>query len=284
MSDDLIIRPSSLTTFADCPRRWAARHLREEVAAAGYTTGRALPMGAGAAVGSGVHAAAAYTLGQKIQTGGASIGSDTDAEEAGIVEIRERVEREGFDADQATPDLNTAEKQIRRMSRAYRRSDAVAEQPLQSEERLEAVVVDGIVLSGQVDALMVGNPDQTVRDLKTGTSRRANGMQYGAYALIWRAHGHHPQQLVEDYLARVPLRIEQPLPTAHRIDVQNAMLEAWETIDAIGRAVAEFRARAADPKGRPPNMAFRANPASPLCSEKWCPARGSDFCRAHLTD
>jgi hypothetical protein len=284
MSDDLIIRPSSLTTYADCPRRWAARHLREEVASAGYTTGRALPMNAGAAVGSGVHAAAAYTLGQKIQTGGASIGSDSDAEEAGITEIRARIEQEGFDADAATPDLNTAEKQIRRMSRAYRRSDAVAETPLQSEERLEATVADGVVLSGQVDALMVGDPDQTVRDLKTGVSRRANGAQYGAYALIWRAHGHRPQHLIEDYLRRVPIQKEQPLPTAHRIDVQTAMLEAWETIDAIGHAVAEFRRRAADPNGRPPNMAFRANPASPLCSAKWCPANGTDFCRAHLTD
>jgi hypothetical protein len=284
MSDDLIIRPSSLTTYSDCPRRWAARHLRQEAEAAGYTVARTLAMSAGAAVGSGVHAAAAYTLGQKIQTGGASIGSDTEAEEAGIVEIRERVEREGFDRDQATPDLNTAEKQIRRMSRAYRRSDAVAETPLQSEERLEAAVADGVVLSGQVDALMVGDPDQTVRDLKTGVSRRANGAQYGAYALIWRAHGHRPQALIEDYLRRVPIAHEQPLPTAHRIDVQTAMLEAWETIGAIARAVAEFRRRAADPNGRPPNMAFRANAASSLCSARWCPAHGSDFCRAHLTD
>ena len=284
MSSDLIIRPSSLTTFADCPRRWAARHLREEVAAAGYTASRPLAMSAGAAVGSGVHAAAAYTLGQKIQTGGASMGSDTDAEEAGILEIRERVEKEGFDTDKATPDLNTAEKQIRRMSRAYRRSDAAAETPLQSEERLEAVIADGVALSGQVDALMVGDPDQTVRDLKTGVSRRANAAQYGAYALIWRAHGHRPQGLVEDYLKRVPLAHEQPMPTAHSIDVQTAMFEAWETIDAISRAVADFRQRAADPNGRPPNMAFRANPASSLCSARWCPAWGSDFCRAHLTD
>jgi hypothetical protein len=284
VTDDLVIRPSSLTTFNDCPRRWAARNLRDEVAAAGYTASRSIAMNAGAAVGSGVHAAVAYTLGQKIATGGASIGTDADAEEAGIVEVRERVEKEGFDADKATPDLNTAERQIRRMSRAYRRSDAVAETPLQSEERLEAVIADGIALSGQVDALMVGDPDQTVRDLKTGTSRRANGVQYGAYALIWRAHGHRPQLLVEDYLRRVPLAHEQPMPEPHRIDVQTAMLEAWETIDAIARAVAEFRRRAADPNGRPPNMAFRSNPGSSLCSARWCPAWGTDFCQAHLKD
>lgn len=281
MTAELLVRPSSLTTFADCERRWAARNLRDELAAAGYTITRSLQLGAGAAVGSGVHAAAAYTLGQKMQTGGASMGTDADAEEVGIVELRERVEKEGFDADKATPDLNTAEKQIRRMSKVWRRSDASSGMPIQIEERLEAEIAPGIAVSGQADALMTGEPDAEIRDTKTGT-RRANGVQYGTYALIWTAHGYRPQALIEDHVARVPLTKEQPEPESYRIDLQTAAQEAWETIEAVSRAVNEFRRRAADANARPPHMAFRANPASPLCSARWCPAFGTDFCKAHI--
>lgn len=281
MSSELVIRPSSLTTFADCQRRWAARTLRDELSAAGYTLTRHLALHAGAAVGSGVHAAAAFSLGEKMATGGASLGSDADAEEVGITELRERVAREGFDGDQATPNVSTAEKQVRRMAKVWRRSDAAAGMPLQVEERLEAEVVPGLALSGQADALMTGSPDSLIRDTKTG-SRRANGVQYGAYALIWRAHGHNPEGLVEDFLARVAIAKEQPPVESHRIDIDLAAQEAWEVIQAVGRAVAEFRARVAAPNGRNPVMAFRANPASSLCSARWCPAHGTEFCRAHI--
>ena len=66
--------------------------------------------------------------------------------------------------------------------------------------------------------------------------------------------------------------------------MQMAQHEAFETIEAVGRSVDEFRGRVADRHGRRPEMAFRANPASSLCSRRWCPAWGSDFCRAHVDD
>lgn len=281
MTADLVIRPSSLTGFADCPRRWSARHLSDELAAAGYTLRTDTVRSVGAHVGTGVHAAAAFTMQEKLRTGG-SIGTDADAEELGIEAFRERAGAEGVDWDTATPDVNTAEKQIRRMSRVWRRGDAAQMQPLQVEERLEATVRPGMALSGQIDALC-GSPDEVVRDLKTGTRRRSNTVQYGAYGLIWRAHGHNPAGIVEDYLARVPLAKEQPPPEAHAIDLSTAQQEAFAVIEDIGRSVDEFRRRVADPNGRAPHMAFRANPASSLCSARWCPAWGTDACRAHAT-
>lgn len=279
---DLIVRPSSLTTFSACQRRWSGRHMRQEIEAAGYTLRDGLMSHVGGAVGTGVHAANARSLEEKMRTGGASLGTDSDAEEVGIVAFRERVMAEGCDWDEVTPEPNTAETQIRRMSRAWRRSEASAGMPLAIEERLEATVRPGLVVSGQVDALMTGDPDQTVRDTKTGTSRRANGPQYGAYLLVWRANGHSPSAIVEDYLRRVPLKKEQPLPEAHDIDINVAQQEAWEIIEALGAAVDEFRRRAANPNGRAPNMAFRSNPADSLCSARWCPCHGTDYCKAHL--
>lgn len=276
---ELVIRPSSLTGFQDCPRRWSARHLSKELAAAGYDLRSDTVRSVGAHVGTGVHAAASFSMQEKMRTG--ALGTDTDAEELGIEAFRDRAGAEGVDWDDATPDVTTAEKQIRRMSRAWRRGDAATMMPLQVEERLEATVAPGLVLSGQIDAL-AGDPDHVVRDLKTGTRRRGNAAQYGAYALIWRAHGHDPVGIVEDYLARVRLSKEQPPPEAHAIDLAAAQHEAFETIEAIGRAVDEFRRRVADPNGRPPEMAFRANPASALCSARWCPAHGTNACRAHV--
>ncbi len=281
MSDDLVVRPSSLTTFASCPRRWAARHIAPEVTTAGYTLRGREPSHVGGLVGTGVHAAASHSLAEKQRTG--TLGTDADAEEQGILAFRQRAEEDGASWDGTTPDPNTAEKQIRRMSRVWRDSPAAEGTPIAVEERLEAEIRPGLIISGQMDATMVGSPDDVIRDTKTGTTRRANGAQYGAYGLLWRAHGHQPGSLIEDFLRRTRLDREQPPVEPHIIPLQTATLEAWELIDALGNAVSEFRRRVADPNGRPPNMAFRANPADSLCAARWCPAWGTDFCKAHAT-
>jgi hypothetical protein len=273
------VRPSSLTTFADCGRRWASRHLADEISAAGYRLRTGLSSHVGAAVGTGVHAAAAYSLHVRLQSGG-SLGRDADAEEQGILAFRDRAAAEMVDWDGTTPDSNTAEAQIRRMSRAWRRSEAAESNPLQVEERLEAEFAPGWRVSGQLD-LLAGDPDQIVRDTKTGTRRRANGVQYGAYGMIWRAWGYRPKGVIEDYLQRVALAKEQPPVQSHPIDIVLAQREAFEVLEAVRTATAEFERRLANPNGRPPEGAFRPNPASALCSARFCPAWGTEFCRAH---
>ncbi|MBU8540223.1 PD-(D/E)XK nuclease family protein [Falsiroseomonas tokyonensis] len=281
MTKDIVVRPSSLTTFASCPRRWAARHMQDEVRAAGYTLAQGRATHVGAQIGTAVHAAASHTLAEKMRRGG-DLGTDADAEEVGIEAFRERVAAEGCDWDTITGDPDTAQKQIRRMSRVWRRSEAAAGNPLMTEERLEAEVRPGLIASGQMDAVMTGDPDASIRDTKTGVSRRANALQYGTYGMILRAHGHNPGEMIEDYLPRVSIRKEQPPVEAHSVDIIAAQEEAWEAIEALAATVEEFRRRCADPNSRPPNMAFRANPADSLCAARWCPAWGTDFCRAHI--
>ena len=272
---EAIIRPSSLQTFAGCQRRWAATAMPDLLRETGYDLRKNLPKHIGAAIGTGVHAAVAYTLERKRESG--DLGGSDEAEgraEAALVEGLQ----EGAIWDDATPSLNTAKTQAQRMVRSYRRHIAPFVQPLLVEERLVADVGDGWHLSGQADTL-AGGEGNRVRDLKTQRALSNHSLQMGGYGVILQAHGLDVSGAVIDFIPRVRVSAEQPPPESHEIPLRYAVAEAWDTIDAVKAAVAEFQRRAADPSGRDPAGAFRANPTSSLCGEKWCPAFGTDFCR-----
>lgn len=272
-----VIRPSMLPSYQDCPRRAVAVAWPSMVRAAGFEL-RVLAKSVGAHVGSGVHAGAAYSLRAKLESGGGNIGSEGDAVEHAVAEYRRRCEDDGVAFDEVTTNTSVAEKQLQRMTRTYRRQLVPEIDPVAVEERLEAEIGDGWAVSGQADNI-TREPDR-LRDLKTGRVQRANGSQYGAYSLLERSHGRPLAQACEDYLPRVPLSKDQPPATVTPIALDAAEHEARETIEALRRDVEEFERRLYG-GGRPPEMAFRSNPSSVLCSEKWCPAWGTTFCRAH---
>ena len=271
------IRPSSLTTAADCLRRFAAHQLTDRVAAAGYVINNPRPIHIGAAVGSSVHAAAAYTMLRKRSDG--TLGSDAEAADAAQAEFDQRVEY-GVSWDQVTDDLSTARKQIGRMTTAYRRNIAPRAAPVLVEDRLTADLGDGWTMSGQVDQ-MTGDPDAVLQDLKTGTLQRSNAVQYVAYGWIVKAHGYALRGIEEQFLKRVSLKKEQPPPLAIPIDMASHEADTWELIREIKMAADEFDRRVANPNGPPAPQAFRPNPASSLCSAKFCRAWGTQFCTAH---
>ena len=271
------IRPSSLTVFADCARRWAARHLTAELESAGYKLNGDSQTHVGAAIGSGVHAAAHYTLEEKRLTGG--LGADSEAEDRAIAEFDERSQY-GVGWDDTTDSVPVAKKQIARMAKSYRRHVAPRIEPELIEERLEVDSGDGWGMSGQLDTL-AGDPFNNLRDLKTGSRQRSNGVQYGAYTMLFRAHGFSVHRITEDFIPRVRLAHEQPLPRETDIPIAGAVADAWELLDDIKRSTATFEARLADQSGRAPHTAFRANPSSSLCGPRWCRAFGTDFCSAH---
>ena len=274
-----VIRPSSLTTYLDCPRRFAARHLADEVANAGYRLSPVRRTHIGAAVGTGVHAAASFTLEAKRTTG--DLGNASEAEDRANASFMEAAEY-GVDWDATTANLSTAQRQLARMTRSYRKHLAPQISPVLVEQRMEADVGDGFIVSGQLDTL-AGDPDSVLRDLKTGTQQRANGVQYAAYSMLFEAHGFRMRRLLEDYLARVRIDREQPPPVSTEVNMRDNQADALEAIDGIKRDTARFLERVASPTGRPPPSAFRPNPASSLCAARWCPAWGTDFCKAHKT-
>jgi hypothetical protein len=270
------IRPSSLTTAADCPRRWAAHNLTEELVIHGYHLGPSRLTHVGAAVGSGVHAGVEFTLASKRNNG--DLGNASEAEDRAVEELRARAEH-GLDFDETSNNLPTAQAQVARMTRAYRTHLAPVVNPAIVEARFEADIGDGWMLSGQPDT-MTGNPDNLLRDLKTGTQRRVNAVQYGAYAMLLRAAGYTPDGIVEDFLRRAKIKAEQPAPVLTPIDMATAAQDALDVIEGIQRATKKFVDRISDPNGRHPPSAFLANPSSPLCAERWCRAWGTAFCNA----
>lgn len=282
MTDDtLIIRPSSLSDWLDCPRRFAARHLRDMLASAGYTVGGRRAGHIGAHVGTGLHGAAAHTLIGRLQHG--KDPSEGDAEAVGIAQMRARMEEDGVEWDDSTRDPNTAEKQLRRMVRAWRERIAPEIRPQLVEERLEVEVAAGIGMSGQLDIADTAGNGVCVRDNKTTKQRRSAHAQLGAYALLLHSHGWDVQGLRIDHIARAPLSAPQPTPETREVALRPAMEDAMEAVNQIGRAVEAFRARAADPRSPvSPISVFSANPSSSLCSSRWCPAWGTTACRAHV--
>lgn len=266
MSDgDTIIRASSLTSWPDCNRRGAARLIPLELAAAGYAV-RQTFSGIGAIIGSGTHAGLAYTLKAKMATG--ELGKLEAAKEATIDEMRKRVAEEGVVYDDMSPEMNTGEKQALRMVAIYRQTVAQDIVPVAVEVRLTANIAPGFVLSGQADLA----EDDTVEDHKTGVRRRSNTAQYGAYALLRRSHDETVNRLIERYIPRVPLAKAQPEPKRVLYDPAVAETMAWGTLKRMMRDVAAFR-EGGDIE------AFEANPASALCSAKYCPLWRTNGCR-----
>jgi hypothetical protein len=191
------------------------------------------------------------------------------------------MEQEGVDWDELTRDTNTAEKQLLRMSRAWRTHIAPTIDPVLVEERLDVQVAEGVIMSGQIDVADTAGNGVKIRDNKTTKQKRSAHCQLGGYALLLNSHQFDPRGACIDHIPRVALRDEQPTPVSYEIPLREAVEDAMEVVEEIGRRVTEFRARAANPHGRSPIAAFPANPASSLCSARWCPAWGTNTCRAH---
>jgi len=260
------IHASRTPMYADCARREAAKMFRYEIEGAGFPL-RWLPLSVGAAVGSGTHAGAAYSLTSKMKDG--DLGSDGDAEGRAIAALSDALDG-GVIWDATTKNLNTAQKQTLRQVRAYRVHVAPGLVPIAVEERLEAELNEGFKLTGRTDIC----EDEALHDTKTGVTRRANGAQYGSYALLRRSHGHKANRLIEDFIPRVSIKKPQPKPEAHSYPVEMAEQLAWATLNRIQADYTQFM-ETGDPN------AFLPNPASMLCSDKYCPAWGTTFCRAH---
>ena len=113
--------------------------------------------------------------------------------------------------------------------------------------------------------------DDGIHDLKTGTSRRVNISQYGVYSLLRRSEGETVEHLTEDYIQRVAIDKWQPAPVQVAHDRQYSEEVAVSIIADIEQRAAEFEI-SVNP------LVFMANPASQLCSERYCPAFKSNWC------
>lgn len=263
---DILVRASSLTAFPDCERRFAARHLQDLVEVAGFQL-RTVPNNIGAKVGTATHAGAAHMLKHKIATGETS--SAADAIEQGIESLRTEV-AEGAVWDDTTRTMNEAEQQTMRMVSIYHLLVAPQIKPVAVEQEMTARFSGTLRLTGHMDVA----EDEEIHDTKTGVSQRPNHPQYGSYSMLRRANGHTVNRFVEDYVPRTPIKRLQGEPKMTEYPVASCEQSAHHILKRIDKAAQDF-AKDGDP------WTFIPNPASMLCSDKFCPAHSSGFCRVH---
>lgn len=235
------------------------------------------PSSIGAKVGTATHTGAAHSMLYKMETG--VLANKTETEQVALQDLKEQMQ-EGALFDDSTKTANEAQNQVVRMVTTFREHLAPEMQPSAVERRLRADVGDGFMLSGQSDLQLV-SPDG-IDDLKTGARLSSHYAQIGSYSILVRAQWPDIdiKRLRVDFIQRVPMKRPQPEPVHQDYDKMTAEHAAASTINRIKADVQEFRKRYLDDTA-PPAHAFLANPASMLCSAKFCPAWGTTFCKEH---
>lgn len=264
MADLLKIRGSSLPQWADCSRRTAARLWPELVDRKDNL--RETAQSIGSLIGTATHAGIEVMANAMIDGTSWSADDVRDHCDAHLIA--------GFDHgiiwDQTTPTKDVARAQAFQQAMSARPIVSKIQSIKGVEMHLEAAFSDDVTITGTIDVLS----DAAVIDWKTGTQKRGNIAQYGAYALLARAHGYEPQKAIEVYIPRVGKTKPQPDPVLIEYAVGAAESVARATIkDMIARV------RAFDSTGD--ENAFLPNPSSMMCSGDYCPAHGTPFCRAH---
>jgi hypothetical protein len=270
------IRVSALPGYADCPRRAATTLFPDDIRAAGYTLRETEP-GVGAPIGTAVHAGAAFILKEKALTGH-TVASNVAVECA--METLASELANGAVMDRETPDRGAAEVQVARMTATFRDSVSPYIQPIIVEEKLEAEVEPGLVLTGHAD--VIAREPGSAEDLKCGKKLPAVRAQLGGYSLLARSMDQpcDIQRVAINFIQRVGVKKPQPPPLRTHDDVALAESAAMNVIRTIAADLKTFRegdfARNLLP-GDP--WAFLANPQSMLCSPRYCRAAHTDFCR-----
>lgn len=259
------IRASSLPSYSDCPRRSAASSFKWLVREAGYDL-RERQHSIGAAVGTASHTAAIYNVKAIIEHG--TPGTLADAIENGIIDYRKNAAG-GILFDGTTVSNNEAERQIQTLGYYFYNDVLPKIQPAAAERYLPVVLGDGFMLTGHTDIESVSDD---IDDLKFGSKMRPYHGQLGAYATIKQAHDkRETKQLKIWHMPRVSTKKQYPGTQKIVLDNELCIKSALSTIKRIKSDVTRFQATG-------DAWEFPANPMSMMCSDKYCPAWGTNFC------
>lgn len=285
-STTVTIRTSSLPGFCDCMRRQAARTFRWFITDAGFTL-RTTPRGVSSSLGTAVHAGVAHALTGRLHGENISIG---DAGEAALEKFE--AEMSGLDDDgneseygipeydKTTAGKDIAVRQIRALVFQYMTEVfpalgaiiAVEQSFRASLPRVKNQQFD-MEFTGHVD-IVEGN---RIRDIKTGRNGTGYQAQLGGYALLMQANRYEGdtgpiETVVIDHLPRKNPDKPHPGCTVYEYQVEPCKQEARAVIVTVQEAFTRFMVTRDE-------HSFPANPSSILCSDKWCPAWGTDFCK-----
>lgn len=270
MAAHIEIRCSALSRYADCPRSAAARLFKNEIGKYGLAPSQ---NSAGAAIGTAVHAMMADLFRQKLETGHMDISRAAENRESQFVN---ELEKDTI-WDATTPHIETAKKQVRALCRAFLPIAEMTD-PLDFETKREAWVNP---LGGQsVTVKLTGTRDvmdtnYEIHDHKTGRSFPKAHAQLGGYALLADLNDEEVRAVRINFAPRLGVtKLDDTVARSLRLDIDECRNAAWNTIREIQKHYEDFLSRKDSPE-----WAFPANPYSQICTEKYCSAYGTEWCK-----
>ena len=261
------IRCSSLSGYADCPRRAIANGHTKMVKNLGYDLND-YRSGVASVVGTSVHKGMEVALHHKKSTG--EIIKVKECVDSAVSEFDEIIKKEdsAMEYDSKTANVDDAHTQISRLSKAHHKFFLPDMEPQLIEERFMVDLGDDFILSGQPDHV---DQNGNIDDLKTGAVAKNAIGQLGGYAILCVSNGVEVGESLN--IQGVPRSKKIIKPYSLSYNPKLAQLVAWEVINKIK---SDFRKFNEDQK--PSN--FAANTSSMLCSDKYCRAYGTKFCPA----
>lgn len=259
------IRASTLNDYLDCPRRAAAANYADIIEGHGFTLREKRPH-VGACIGTSAHKSSEFILVNRPKL--------SDAVEIGIEEFK-KISGDGVEWDSTTPERNTAEHQVKSIILTYFHDVAPGVVPIDWQGRpgteiyLEGDLGDGVKLTGHMDVF--DGAMMTPRDTKSGMRDKLFFSQLGGYVLLAMANGLDVQSNpIIDWVPR-PKKKEGAKYFRMDYDKDVCSKTAYNITQKIKQDVNNFE-KTSDP------WSFTPNINSTLCSNKFCPAHGTDFC------
>lgn len=275
----IIIRASALNSIPDCEARAAIPLFYEEITGAGFEL-RKLSPHVGGIIGTSVHSGASYSLKEKMKSGEITATTMNQSVDAAISRMEEDIETAGIIWDDTTRRRDEAQQQIRSMVREVHRGVLPhIREPVLVEEEIKAMFpIRRDLVERGYEVVVVGHPDAfeptAGHDHKTGVIRRPNAAQYGLYSRLGKAHGFAISKLFEHYIQRASVRKPQPAAETFSYDVDVAERAATSIVNRLVDDLVHFTETADE-------WSFNHNPNSMLCSERFCQAHSTPFCRVH---
>jgi hypothetical protein len=273
VTEKIYVHASSLGTWHDDPRRWAADNLdtkkpSDDEAKRPTTT-------IGAIIGNNAHAAAALMLNTKAD------GFDVDIDgcvEMAVEQYRADCKKVKIEIDAQTKNQGDGEIQMVKQILAWSRGYLPTSQPLYVEMKLQRDIPNtDIVLVGQPDVIEdLGNHRYGIDDHKFGGQASVPGAQMGAYVFIvegqeWFLPGSEIERIRKDQTNRVGKDKPQPDTIIMPLNLRACVMLAKKQLEEIQRCVTEYRETG-------DIWAFNANPRSMYCNATSCKVFGTEFC------
>lgn len=267
------IRASSLEDFTACERRFAARWLIDSDHAMARHLKRPRQH-IGAVVGRASHIGVAYLLNELKLTGSHGGALRTRHAKQAAAEKYHEDTTKPVATDDTTKTVTQGLVAAHKIIEAYHdnvRHDCepdIIEKGLSAEGGGAGTDLERYRITGTMDNYLF---DGTLEDLKTGVNRPKPFGQQGAYSQILTANGKRVDRIRIRYAQRVSQNRGVSGIEAINLDVIACERHAIELINRAAGGLQRL-VKTGDP------ASFLANPADRLCSDKFCPAHGTDFC------